>query len=211
MTFSKKNHSTHLFKIFFSLLTLSTVFLQKACGPGKNTFSFIKLQQYCNVSEDIESIFFEISNQQYTATVGVIYRPPNGNISNFLKCIAGILETASSNKQDTVIMGDFNINMFHENRSSSCFEEVILCNGFTPTVSVATHAKPNCSLSCIDNIIVNNPQNIVSSGVIDTHISHHRSLFLTCSLHPENNIGKSSNVIKIRLLTITVRQIWINF
>ena len=39
MPFSKKNHSTHsiyLFKIFFSLLTLSTAFLQKACGPGKN-------------------------------------------------------------------------------------------------------------------------------------------------------------------------------
>ena len=40
MTFSKKkNHSTHstqLFKIFFSLLTLSTAFLQKASGPGKN-------------------------------------------------------------------------------------------------------------------------------------------------------------------------------
>ena len=37
MPFSKKNHSTHstyLFKIFFSLLTLSTAFLQKACGPG---------------------------------------------------------------------------------------------------------------------------------------------------------------------------------
>ena len=37
MTFSKKNHSTELFKIFFSLLTLSTAFLQKASGPGKNT------------------------------------------------------------------------------------------------------------------------------------------------------------------------------
>ena len=44
MTFSKKNHSTplhsthstELFKIFFSLLTLSTAFLQKASGPGKN-------------------------------------------------------------------------------------------------------------------------------------------------------------------------------
>ena len=44
MPFSKKNHSTHstprtptyLLKIFFSLLTLSTAFLQKACGPGKN-------------------------------------------------------------------------------------------------------------------------------------------------------------------------------
>ena len=29
-------HSTYLFKIFFSLLTLSTAFLQKASGPGKN-------------------------------------------------------------------------------------------------------------------------------------------------------------------------------
>ena len=34
-TFSKTNHSTYLFKIFFSLLTLSTTFLQKASGPEK--------------------------------------------------------------------------------------------------------------------------------------------------------------------------------
>ena len=43
MTFSKKNHSTHftyLFKIFFSLLTLSTAFLQKARGPGKYSFAW---------------------------------------------------------------------------------------------------------------------------------------------------------------------------
>ena len=42
MHFSKKKtlhstHSTELFKIFFYLLTLSTAFLQKGSGPGKNT------------------------------------------------------------------------------------------------------------------------------------------------------------------------------
>ena len=49
MTFSKKplhsthsTHSTYLFKIFFSLLTLSTAFLQKASGPGKN------MNTYCH-------------------------------------------------------------------------------------------------------------------------------------------------------------------
>ena len=36
-------HSTELFKIFFSLLTLSTAFLQKASGPGKNNFAEIHL------------------------------------------------------------------------------------------------------------------------------------------------------------------------
>ena len=41
MAFSKKTtplhstHSTELFKIFFSLLTLSTAFLQKGSGPEK--------------------------------------------------------------------------------------------------------------------------------------------------------------------------------
>ena len=54
MTFSKKDystplhftHSTQLFKIFFSLLTLSTAFLQKASGPGKN--KSVKLQNVVN-------------------------------------------------------------------------------------------------------------------------------------------------------------------
>ena len=52
MTFSKKihstsrnslhsTHSTCLFKIFFSLLTHSTAFLQKACGPRKSKYSNI--------------------------------------------------------------------------------------------------------------------------------------------------------------------------
>ena len=51
MTFPKKKHSTplhstELFKIFFSLLTLSTAFLQKACGPCK---SITFLQEKCIV------------------------------------------------------------------------------------------------------------------------------------------------------------------
>ena len=55
MTFSKKKplhftplhstHSTELFKIFFSLLTLSTAFLQKASGPGKKGGNVKKRKQ----------------------------------------------------------------------------------------------------------------------------------------------------------------------
>ena len=61
MPFSKKNHSTHstyLFKIFFSLLTLSTTFLQKACGPGKNNckglYSYLRNKQ--NLKTSIPSL-----------------------------------------------------------------------------------------------------------------------------------------------------------
>ena len=52
LTFSKKatplhsTHSTQLFKIFFSLLTLSTAFLQKASGSGKNNIEKLKIYEY---------------------------------------------------------------------------------------------------------------------------------------------------------------------
>ena len=65
-----------------------------------------------------------------------------------------------------------------DNKQRSLFEEIVLCNGFTPTISVATHLKPNTKLSCIDNILTNNVENVLKSGVIEAHISHHRSLYL---------------------------------
>ena len=69
----------------------------------------------------------------------------------------------------------------------------IICNGFTPTISVATHIKANCLGSCIDNILVNNPNYACASGVIDTQISHHRSLFLNYRLPREDKISRQSS------------------
>ena len=76
--FSKKNHSTHstpptplhplhsteLFKIFFSLLTLSTAFLQKACGPGNNKSKVIKCK-YNNCKKNIKSDNKYCQNHKY--------------------------------------------------------------------------------------------------------------------------------------------------
>ena len=90
-------------------------------------------------------------------------------------------------------MGDFNINMFIENKIISSFEDVIICNGFTPTISVTTHIKANCLRSCIDNILVNNPNYVCASGVIDTQISHHRSLFLNHRLPRDDKVSHLSN------------------
>ena len=55
-----------------------------------------------------------------------------------------------------------------------------------------THIKANCLGSCIDNILVNNPNYVCASGVIDTQISHHRSLFLNYRLPRENNVSRQS-------------------
>ena len=81
-------------------------------------------------------------------------------------------------KDKVIIMGDFNINMFNDNKHPTSIEETILCNGFTPTISVATQMKPKCLFSCIDNILVNNPENVTASGVIDTYIAPQIFIFL---------------------------------
>ena len=155
--------------------------------------NFIKLSEYSHSSKDIESLFINLRNEDHTSTVGIVYRPPSGDISTFIKHMSEIMGSLSDEKNDTIIMGDFNINMFIENKISSSFEDAIICNGFTPTISVATHIKANCLRSCINNILVNNPNYVCASGVIDTQISHHRSLFLNYRLPREDNVSRQSS------------------
>ena len=76
------------------------------------------------------------------------------------------------------IMGDFNINLFHNNASVKLFEETFICNGFNPVISTATHCKPNFHKSCIDNNFVKNVEGVPKNGTIETDISHYKSLFL---------------------------------
>ena len=83
--------------------------------------------------------------------------------------------------------------MFIDNRISSSFEDIKICSGFAPTILVATHIKTNCLRSCIDNILVNKSSNVYASGVIDTQISHHRSLFLNYKLPTVDNITCQSS------------------
>ena len=129
-------------------------------------------------TKDIETLFITISSSTHPVHIGVVYRPPSGNIDEVNENLREILSSFKTN--DTVVlMGDFNINLFHDNKLRSAFEEIILCNGFPPTISVATQSKPQCQMSCIDNILVNKEENVKATSVIKTHISHHRSLFLS--------------------------------
>ena len=80
-------HSTELFKIFFSLLTLSTAFLQKACGPGKNLWSenligymlavgvWVRVRVSVRVSV---MVWFRIWVKRYGLRYGLVYGSGHG-------------------------------------------------------------------------------------------------------------------------------------
>ena len=50
-------------------------------------------------------------------------------------------------------------------------------NGFVPLISIATHFKPGCKPSCIDNILTNSTDNIITSGVCSIAADHHVPVF----------------------------------
>ena len=63
------------------------------------------------------------------------------------------------------LTGDFNID-FHKH-TAAAFEDIMFGNGFSPLISIATNFKPGCSPSCIDNILTNSTDLVVSSGVCE--------------------------------------------
>ena len=52
-----------------------------------------KLDTFCMCSPNLESLFIEITNSNQPITVGVTYRPPNGDESLFHKEIDVLMKT----------------------------------------------------------------------------------------------------------------------
>ena len=127
-------------------------------------------------SADIESLFIEVSNTSKPLYFGVVYRPPSGNIKLFYQQLERIFNILSTNNttNNSIVCGDFNINLFKNDCNKSKFENIYFGNCFIPTISLATHEKPGCEPSCIDNIFVSEVDNILASGLlIGSKVSHH--------------------------------------
>ncbi|NRB81764.1 MAG: hypothetical protein HRU38_24405 [Saccharospirillaceae bacterium] len=146
-----------------------------------------------NTTRNLESLFVTINNDIYPITVGVIYRPPNGDVNEFINEMNFILKEIST--KYVYIMGDFNINLHDMSNSNSiAFEDIILTSGYSPLISTYTHEKPNCKASCIDNIITKNCDEIVYTGTIEIAISHHLPIFQFSKLNINTNSSSEACV-----------------
>ena len=131
-----------------------------------------------------------MTNSNTPVTIGVIYRPPSGDIDKALIELSEILDILPKN---SYIGGDFNIDLLKDNHKYiEEFEEVTMSRGFYPLISTITHEKPGCSGSCIDNFITNDIEKVLISGTIDDKISHHFPIFqiFETNLKPIQNEDK---------------------
>ena len=173
--------------------------MHKKKGTGvalyiNNMYNSSKCTQISKCTPHIESLFVELTNTEKPITVGVIYRPPSGSVDTFNSELKNIINYL--NTKNAYIMGDYNINLHNmQDTASQEYEELILSQGLFPLISIATHEKPNCQKTCIDNIICNSLENVVITGAIPNHIGHHHPIFTISSI-------KNPNIFNNEKLTI---------
>ena len=134
----------------------------------------------------MESIFIDLSvpASSISVIVGVVYRPPSGDIPIFNDQLYNILSSISSDGKHCFLMGDFNIDI-NKAASNSFLHNLSSC-GFHPTINKPTRVTSN-STSIIDNIITN-VNNISDSvevrvpGILLTEISDHFPIFINSSI-----------------------------
>ena len=147
----------------------------KGSGLGlyiHNEYVFNKNNELTYCTKNLESLFITITNTKEPITVGLVYRPPSGLMAEFFAEWESLLKNLP--KKNVHIMGDTNIDLLKGNQE---FETLFYSHNYIPTVSGATHQKPGCAPSLIDNIFVNNTGNFLKSGILESKVSHHSPIF----------------------------------
>lgn len=164
-------------------------FLDKCKGSGialyiKENFTYNRMDPHCHCTENLESLFIRTTNTDTPLTIGVVYRPPSGTKTNFLKEIDELLNVLPD--KNVIIMGDFNINLLESDSHS--FESSLYGNNMIPIISLPTHEKPGCSPTLIDNILINSTENLLDAGIFESGVSHHLPVFCFFDCETPNNL-----------------------
>ena len=130
-------------------------------------------------SKDLECQWVNIKQpNSKQIIIGNIYRPPQGNIDNFIEGLELRLSNFNLDRLELFLMGDFNIDMLKKN-SNDCRKLIDLIKplGLRCLIKETTRPSTNRN-SCIDQIITNS-DTINMSGVIDINLSDH--LLIHCN------------------------------
>lgn len=167
------------------------------------------------MNRTIESLFIEVicpASHTNNIIVGVIYRPPNGNILNFTSAIREILKEISPKKRKCYLIGDFNIdfNRYHLSPDTAEFFNLLYSHSFTPLIDKSTRVSSSSS-TIIDNIFTNQLTINHKSGVIQADISDHYPIFAISEITSPVDMNKkikfrSFKQRNVDRFTVTLRE-----
>ena len=128
----------------------------------------------------MESLFKQISHKNLSVKniiIGVVYRRPGTNLTNFNDNFAALLEKINLESRPTYIRGDFNIDLLNSNTCNQLFLNDLLSSGFFLSIDRPTRITDDTA-TLIDNIFVNNHNNQTKSGVWLTDIADHMPIYI---------------------------------
>ena len=136
----------------------------------RSDISYVRKDFFPNV---VENIFFEILLPKTSLiTVGIMYGPPSQ--TNFLEILNMTFEKFDVHKKEIYILGDFNINMYHNNR-------YIVRDDNTISSKFLSHDIKNYHQFCTmhDQILRSVPSRVSQKSVINVGVSDHQLIFCT--------------------------------
>ena len=149
----------------------------------RQNLSYITLNDVSICNESIESLFVELvhirSSPGKSIIIGVVYRPPNTEVTVFNEVMEDLLHKLRLNQKAIYILGDYNITLLNcdMHQSSGNFLEIMFSHSLIPFINRPTRETAN-SATIIDNIYSNEIQNDQLSGILYTNISDHFPIFI---------------------------------
>ena len=148
------------------------------------------------VDGSAESLFVEIKGtKEKNVIVGVLYRPPDSNLNEFLSDLDHVLEKITKESKLVFLMGDWNLNLInhHCHKVTSDFLDLLYSRMFFPLITRPTRIMAN-KASLIDNIFTNDPLCPSINGLFLNDISDHLPIF-SLVLNTHNTGDKDKYVI----------------
>ena len=173
----------------------------------KDSIEYTVREDICVHNKSIESLFIEIKkdvvSKSQDVIVGIIYRPPDTDITAFNEYLHSILLKTKAEKKLLYLLGDYNINLLNADTHNATqdFTELMYSYSLLPNITKPTRVTKT-SATLIDNIFSNNllTSQSILTGILHTDISDHYPIF---HIDYSSNIKHDDAVIKKRILSQT--------
>lgn len=127
------------------------------------------------------------------------YRPPSGDMSVFLEFIEEMLEYSTIHQYNTLIGGDFNINLLKDNLTSREFLNKLYACGYNNVITTSTRVTTTCQ-SILDLFIVSIDTDVSAAGTVCAGVSDHCPVFIAFPKTTENEIT-CQDIVKHRCMS----------
>ena len=141
-------------------------------------FVYSEMNDLCMITDYIECLFVKLSTKDSSYVVGVVYRPPNSNITLFNEKMNDILSKLSN--MPCYVMGDYNIDLmkYENHMQTGEFLNNMHSNSLIPLIYKPTR-ETKTTATLIDNIFTNNydVNDLLLQGLLITDISDRYAIF----------------------------------